>query len=83
MNGGFDPWPYMPMPRAVTSYAEFSGDTTVVPFMTNFCGYLAGQPTSQISNVAGGFREPAVYAQLGGSSYAQGTYDSYAQFMET
>jgi Beta-L-arabinofuranosidase, GH127 catalytic domain/Ricin-type beta-trefoil lectin domain-like/Beta-L-arabinofuranosidase, GH127 middle domain len=135
LNGGLDPWPYMPMLRAVTSYAEFSGDTTVIPFLTRFFGYLAGQPASQISNgwgytrwaemmdsiiwlynrtgdawllslmttihqnsadwmtsslptlhnvnLAEGFREPAVYSQLGGPSYVQGTYDSYAQFMGT
>ncbi|HEY0718176.1 MAG TPA: RICIN domain-containing protein, partial [Streptosporangiaceae bacterium] len=135
LGGGFDPWPYMPMLRAVTSYAEYSGDTRVVPFLTRFFGYLAGQPTSQISNgwgysrwaemmdsvlwlynrtgdslllslltrihqnsanwmtsslptlhnvnLAEGFREPAVYGQLGGSSYTQGTYNSYAQFMST
>jgi hypothetical protein len=135
LDGGFDPWPYMPMLRAVTSYAEFSGDAAVVPFLASFFGYLAGQPATQISNgwgynrwaemmdsiiwlfnrtgdtsllsllttihqnsanwmtsslptlhnvnLAEGFREPAVYSLLGGPSYAQGTYDSYAQFMGT
>ena len=135
LNGGLDPWPYMPMLRAVTSYADFSGDTTVIGFLASFFGFLAGQPASQIStgwgytrwaemmdsiiwlynrtgdsallsllttihensanwmtstlptlhnvNLAEGFREPAVYGQLGGASYAAGTYDSYAQFMGT
>ncbi|HTU76051.1 MAG TPA: beta-L-arabinofuranosidase domain-containing protein, partial [Trebonia sp.] len=135
LNGGFDPWPYMPMLRAVTSYAEFSGDGSVIGFLTRFFGFLAGQPASQVSsgwgytrwaemmdsiiwlynrtgdtsllslmtmihqnsanwmtsslptlhnvNLAEGFREPAVYSQLGGASYAQGSYDSYAQFMGT
>jgi len=135
LNGGFDPWPYMPMLRAISSYQEYSGDTSVVPFMTSFFGYLSSQPTSQISNgwgytrwaemmdsiiwlynrtgdsslltlmttihqnsadwmtsslptlhnvnIAEGFREPAVYSLLGGSSYVSGTYDSYAQVMGT
>ena len=50
LNGGSDPWPYMPMLRAVTSYAEYSGDSSVAPFLARFFGYLAGQPTSQINN---------------------------------
>ena len=134
LNGGFDPWPYMPMLRAITSYQEYTGDNTVIPFLTRFFGYLKGQPTSQLSNgwgatrwaemmdtiiwlynrtgdstllslmttihnnsadwmtsslptlhnvnLAQGFREPAVYGLLGGSSYRQGTYNSYAQFMD-
>jgi Beta-L-arabinofuranosidase, GH127/Ricin-type beta-trefoil lectin domain-like len=133
LNGGFDPWPYMPMLRAISSYQEYTGDASVIPFMTRFFSYLMGQPTSQISsgwgycrwaemmdsiiwlynrtgdqallslmttihgnsadwmtsslptlhnvNLAEGFREPAVYSLLGGSSYVQGTYNSYAQVM--
>jgi hypothetical protein len=45
LNGGFDPWPYIPMLRAITSYQEYSGDTSVIPFMTRFFGYLSSQPT--------------------------------------
>ena len=35
LNGGLDPWPYMPMMHALRSAYEFSGEGAILTLMTH------------------------------------------------
>jgi hypothetical protein len=56
LNGGFDPWPYMPMMHALRSAYEYNGDSAILTLMTNYYAYLAQQPTSMYNNGWGACR---------------------------
>jgi hypothetical protein len=56
LNGGFDPWPHMPMMHALRSAYEYSGDGAILTLMTNYYAFLAKQPTSIYGNGWGATR---------------------------
>ncbi len=56
LNGGLDPWPYMPMMHALRSTYEYSGDSSILTLMTNYYAFLAQQPTSVYNNGWGATR---------------------------
>ena len=56
LNGGLDPWPYMPMMHALRSAYEYSGDGAILTLMTNYYAFLAKQPTSVYNNGWGATR---------------------------
>jgi hypothetical protein len=56
LNGGLDPWPYMPMMQALRSTYEYSGDSSILTLMTNYYAFLAKQPTSVYNNGWGATR---------------------------
>jgi len=56
LNGGLDPWPYMPMMHALRSAYEFSGEGAILTLMTNYYAFLAKQPTSVYNNGWGATR---------------------------
>lgn len=62
LNGHLDPWPHMPMLHALRSYAEHTGGSRVLPFLTRFFRYLNTQP-------------PAVFADGWGSTRWGDTID--------
>jgi len=39
LGGGPDFWPYMPLLQALCTYQEWSGDSRIVPLLTNFLHY--------------------------------------------
>jgi hypothetical protein len=39
LGGGPDFWPFMPLLQALRTYQEYSGDTRIIPFLTNFFTY--------------------------------------------
>ncbi|WP_432829052.1 RICIN domain-containing protein [Dactylosporangium sp. CA-092794] len=46
LEGGPDFWPHMPVLDAVRSYAEYSGDTRIVPFMRKYFQFQNAQPAA-------------------------------------
>ncbi|GGK82638.1 hypothetical protein GCM10012284_15800 [Mangrovihabitans endophyticus] len=56
LNNGPDLWPHMPMLHAIRSYAEFTGDGRVVPFLTKFFQYVNGRSTGVFSQSWGSYR---------------------------
>ncbi len=56
LNGGFDPWPFMPMLQALRSAYEISGDSAITTVMANYLAFLAQQPTSVYNNGWGATR---------------------------
>jgi hypothetical protein len=56
LNGGPDFWPHMPMLHALRSYAEFAGDSRIVPFFTRFFGFVNAQGASAFNQSWGSLR---------------------------
>jgi hypothetical protein len=50
LNGGLDPWPFIPMLQALRSAYEISGDSAITTVMANYLAFLAEQPTSVYNN---------------------------------
>ncbi|MER7278909.1 RICIN domain-containing protein [Dactylosporangium sp. NPDC000244] len=46
LEGGPDFWPHMPLLDALRSFAEYSGDTRVVPFMRKYFQFQNAQPAA-------------------------------------
>ena len=44
LGNGPDFWPHMPMLHAIRSYAEYTGDSRIVPFFTRFFRYVNARP---------------------------------------
>jgi hypothetical protein len=49
LDGGPDLWPHMPVLRAMQSYAEYTKDPRVVPFLTKFFQYENGVDPKQFN----------------------------------
>nr|WP_307865567.1 RICIN domain-containing protein [Streptomyces montanisoli] len=56
LSGHVDLWPHMPMLHALRSFAEYSGDGRVVPFLTRFFAYVNAQPAAVFSDGWGTWR---------------------------
>ena len=50
VNGHADVWPHLPMLHALRSFAEYTGDARVQPFLARFFAYLATQPNGVFSD---------------------------------
>jgi hypothetical protein len=44
LDGHLDPWPIMPMLHALRSTYEHTGDSAITTLLSNYFGYLTGQP---------------------------------------
>jgi hypothetical protein len=56
LNGGPDFWPHMPMLHALRSYAEFTGDSRIVPAFSRFFQFVNGQGASAFNQSWGSLR---------------------------
>jgi hypothetical protein len=56
LGGGPDFWPYMPMLQALRTYQEYSGDSRIVPMLTNFLLYQNGFGASVFNQSWGSVR---------------------------
>ncbi|BDI31184.1 hypothetical protein CCAX7_32350 [Capsulimonas corticalis] len=56
MDGGPDMWPHMPILYAVRNYHEYTGDSIVIPFMTQYFRYQTTQDPKVFGGGWGGFR---------------------------
>ncbi|MFB0614740.1 RICIN domain-containing protein [Streptomyces sp. AGS-58] len=56
LAGHVDLWPHMPMLHALRSFAEYSGDSRVVPFLTRYFAYVHAQPAAVFSDGWGTWR---------------------------
>jgi beta-L-arabinofuranosidase (glycosyl hydrolase family 127)/glycosyl hydrolase family 127 (putative beta-L-arabinofuranosidase)/ricin-type beta-trefoil lectin protein len=56
LGGGPDFWPHMPMLHAIRSYAEFTGDSRIVPFFTRFFRFVNARGASAFNQSWGSLR---------------------------
>jgi len=56
LNGGPDFWPHMPMLHALRSYAEYTGDSRIVPAFSRFFQFVNGQGASAFNQSWGSLR---------------------------
>jgi hypothetical protein len=64
LNGGADLWPYFPLLQALRSHQEFTGDSRVVPLLTNFFHFMATQPAAQFTTSWIDFRWATCYESI-------------------
>ncbi|HEY0806951.1 MAG TPA: beta-L-arabinofuranosidase domain-containing protein, partial [Pseudonocardiaceae bacterium] len=56
LGGGPDFWPYLPLAKALRLFAEYSGDSRIVPALHAFFRYMAAQPGSVFASSWVSFR---------------------------
>ena len=73
LNSRPDFWPYLPLLQALRSYAEFSGDSRIVPALTKFFQYMNAQPGSVFASSWSPTASPTPSTASTGSSTAPAT----------
>lgn len=56
LEGGPDFWPHMPLLNVLRSFAEYTGDERIVPFLTNYFRFQHTQPAEVFGRSWGSFR---------------------------